>query len=175
MCDSSGVIAQLVERLNGIEEVWGSNPHGSIFTSGMDQKRYSTGTKGRLMKHADECREIIQRHSPNAALALEFIEFLDPGAEDRVWQRFEKPIDVLPTLEGWLDGEDPAPAKPEPSSGVSSLRAKLPSPADLRISSALHRTRSWLEENTTRREMEKMSAIEAAEATLKRLAFELQA
>ncbi len=26
----SGVIAQLVERLNGIEEVWGSNPHGSI-------------------------------------------------------------------------------------------------------------------------------------------------
>ena len=28
--DSFGVIAQLVERLNGIEEVWGSNPHGSI-------------------------------------------------------------------------------------------------------------------------------------------------
>jgi hypothetical protein len=27
----SGVIAQLVERLNGIEEVWGSNPHGSTF------------------------------------------------------------------------------------------------------------------------------------------------
>ena len=26
---SFGVIAQLVERLNGIEEVWGSNPHGS--------------------------------------------------------------------------------------------------------------------------------------------------
>ncbi len=26
-----GVIAQLVERLNGIEEVWGSNPHGSTF------------------------------------------------------------------------------------------------------------------------------------------------
>ena len=25
-----GVIAQLVERLNGIEEVWGSNPHGSM-------------------------------------------------------------------------------------------------------------------------------------------------
>ena len=27
--DTLGVIAQLVERLNGIEEVWGSNPHGS--------------------------------------------------------------------------------------------------------------------------------------------------
>ena len=26
---AQGVIAQLVERLNGIEEVWGSNPHGS--------------------------------------------------------------------------------------------------------------------------------------------------
>ena len=28
---AKGVIAQLVERLNGIEEVWGSNPHGSTF------------------------------------------------------------------------------------------------------------------------------------------------
>ena len=27
--ETLGVIAQLVERLNGIEEVWGSNPHGS--------------------------------------------------------------------------------------------------------------------------------------------------
>ena len=29
MVSRFGVIAQLVERLNGIEEVWGSNPHGS--------------------------------------------------------------------------------------------------------------------------------------------------
>ena len=29
-CDSDGVLAQLVERLNGIEEVRGSNPLGSI-------------------------------------------------------------------------------------------------------------------------------------------------
>ena len=29
MVSEFGVIAQLVERLNGIEEVWGSNPHGS--------------------------------------------------------------------------------------------------------------------------------------------------
>ena len=28
-CDSDGVLAQLVERLNGIEEVRGSNPLGS--------------------------------------------------------------------------------------------------------------------------------------------------
>ena len=30
---SAGVLAQLVERLNGIEEVTGSNPVGSIFLS----------------------------------------------------------------------------------------------------------------------------------------------
>jgi hypothetical protein len=35
-----GVIAQLVERLNGIEEVWGSNPHGST-------KRFSLQRKGK--------------------------------------------------------------------------------------------------------------------------------
>jgi hypothetical protein len=29
VCDSDGVLAQLVERLNGIEEVRGSNPLGS--------------------------------------------------------------------------------------------------------------------------------------------------
>ena len=30
ICNSIGVLAQLVERLNGIEEVRGSNPLGSI-------------------------------------------------------------------------------------------------------------------------------------------------
>ena len=34
--DSNGVLAQLVERLNGIEEVRGSNPLGSILPSKMD-------------------------------------------------------------------------------------------------------------------------------------------
>ena len=49
---SFGVIAQLVERLNGIEEVWGSNPHGSmshkfIIAGGvirMGQGRFIAGT-----------------------------------------------------------------------------------------------------------------------------------
>ena len=36
MVSGFGVIAQLVERLNGIEEVWGSNPHGS--TQGAEHK-----------------------------------------------------------------------------------------------------------------------------------------
>jgi hypothetical protein len=34
--ETLGVIAQLVERLNGIEEVWGSNPHGSTKRSWRD-------------------------------------------------------------------------------------------------------------------------------------------
>ena len=28
---TSGAIAQLGERLHGMQEVWGSSPHGSIF------------------------------------------------------------------------------------------------------------------------------------------------
>ena len=41
-----GVIAQLVERLNGIEEVWGSNPHGSMshkFNFARGEKRMGRG------------------------------------------------------------------------------------------------------------------------------------
>ena len=40
-----GVIAQLVERLNGIEEVWGSNPHGSTKRSSfMERGSIGLGT-----------------------------------------------------------------------------------------------------------------------------------
>ena len=41
--ETLGVIAQLVERLNGIEEVWGSNPHGSTkcFSLRRKGKRWS--------------------------------------------------------------------------------------------------------------------------------------
>jgi hypothetical protein len=76
----------------------------------MQDKRYSTGTKGRLHKHADECREIIHRSAPDFALATEFIQSLDPSGDHALWQKFRLPSDVVPHLEAWLRGED-APAE----------------------------------------------------------------
>ena len=41
---NKGVIAQLVERLNGIEEVWGSNPHGSTIVINSDFQTINVAT-----------------------------------------------------------------------------------------------------------------------------------
>ena len=40
-CDSDGVLAQLVERLNGIEEVRGSSPLGSMLLIWSELKNHS--------------------------------------------------------------------------------------------------------------------------------------
>lgn len=77
----------------------------------MEQRKYSTGTKGRLKKHSDECREFIQAHSPSFSLANEFIESIDPDREDKAWQRFMSPECILPELQAWLQGEPPPPPK----------------------------------------------------------------
>lgn len=77
----------------------------------MEQRKYSTGTKGRLKKHSDECREFIHSHSPSFGLANEFIQSIDPEREDRAWQRFMSPESILPELEAWLQGEPPPPQK----------------------------------------------------------------
>jgi len=90
----------------------------------MEQRKYSTGTKGRLKKHSDECREFIHSHSPSFSLANEFIESIDPERENRAWQRFMSPESVLPELEAWLQGEAPPPPK-------NSLHPKLISGAQL--------------------------------------------
>lgn len=53
---SSGVLAQLVERLNGIEEVTGSNPVGStpFFPIGRTDD-YAKPTVGAVIRVYDEC------------------------------------------------------------------------------------------------------------------------
>jgi hypothetical protein len=90
----------------------------------MEQRKYSTGTKGRLKKHSDECREFIHSHSPSFSLANEFIESIDPEREDNAWQRFMAPESILPELEAWLHGEPPPPPR-------NSLHPKVISGAQL--------------------------------------------
>ena len=85
----------------------------------MEQRKYSTGTKGRLKKHSDECREFIHSHSPSFSLAVEFIESIDPDREDKAWQKFMSPASILPELEAWLQGDAPPP---QPNSILPGVR-----------------------------------------------------
>ena len=96
----------------------------------MEQRKYSTGTKGRLKKHSDECREFIHSHSPSFGLANEFIESIDPEREDQAWQRFMSPESVLPELEAWLQGEPPPPPK-------NAIHPKVQTAAELAKESSL--------------------------------------
>lgn len=118
----------------------------------MEPRRYSTGTKGRLARHADACRDLVHRSAPGFHLATEFIESIDPAGDDGAWQRFEEPDDLLPFLRSWLRGEDP-PAKPA---------TKTPPPPQAFLRLARH----WLDSPSTRTHLSTLEPLEAAERML---------
>jgi hypothetical protein len=129
----------------------------------VEPRKYSSGTKGRLKMHADQCRGAIHAHSPNFHLAVEFIESIDPEKEDQVWQRFEPPEQVLPLLQAWLAGEE------TPSKSESPLTRVLPASqmnTDPKTEAAVRKTRTWVQENSTR--LGNMPALDAIEEVLGR-------
>ena len=113
--------------------------------------------------HADQCREAIRANSPNFSLAVEFIESLDPEKEDRVWQRFQTPEDVLPELEAWLSGGE-VPAEAVKSPLVPASRLAAPDPKLARL---VRETRDWVEENAGA--LSARTPLEAVEMVLRRL------
>lgn len=127
----------------------------------METRKYSTGTKGRLKQHADQCREAIHAHSPNFQLAVEFIESIDPEKEDQVWQRFEPPEQVLPLLQAWLAGEEPPAASAIPPARLVPASRLKPDP---KIEAAIRKTRAWVEQNSAR--LGAMPAMDAIEEVL---------
>ena len=130
----------------------------------MEHRKYSTGTKGRLKMHADQCREAIHAHSPNFHLAVEFIESIDPDKEDQAWQRFEPPEQVLPLLQAWLAGEaPPAMNATPPARLIPASRLK----SDPKIEAAIRKSRAWIEQNSTR--LAAMPALDAIEEVLGQL------
>ena len=76
---SRGVLAQLVERLNGIEEVRGSNPLGSTFVGTLEFKEVerSAGHKIPLMLEKRAC-PVLQ-------------PYIGRGSDESVWQRTPQP------------------------------------------------------------------------------------
>jgi hypothetical protein len=126
----------------------------------VEPRKYSTGTKGRLKMHADQCREAIHANAPNFHLAVEFIESIDSEKEDRVWQRFQTPEDVLPELEAWLSGGEPPVEKPKaPLVPASRLPVK-----DAKLAGVLKETREWVQENAGA--LSELAPLEAIEKVL---------
>jgi len=148
----------------------------------MEPRKYSTGTKGRIKMHSDKCKEFIQAHSPGFSLANEFIESIDPDREERVWQRFQNPEDILPDLQAWLGGDEkPSLAVPAATPSVPVLppgikpASQLAGPDALqsKADAALQRTRSWLADPDTQDQLNALTPHAAAESALQKFHREL--
>lgn len=113
--------------------------------------------------HADQCREAIHANAPNFHLAVEFIESIDSEKEDRVWQRFQTPQDVLPELEAWLSGGEMPVEKPKAPVVPAS---RLPV-TDAKLAGVLKEARGWVAENAT--ELSALTPLEAIERVFGRI------
>jgi hypothetical protein len=144
----------------------------------MEPRKYSTGTKGRLKMHSDKCKEFIQANAPSFSLANEFIESLDPDREERVWQRFQTPQEILPELQAWLGEEVAQPVEAQPFSPVIPRCPDIQPASRLRrdtekADAALQRTRTWLTDAAVQAEFAAVTPVDAAETALKRFYREL--
>lgn len=141
----------------------------------MEARKYSTGTKGRIKMHCDKCREFIHANSPSFGLANEFIASVDADGDERVWQRFQSPADILPELQEWLGVDVPKPsaeAAPRPLPGGIPAGVKVRQASGIVLEkerAALERTRVWLAAET----FEGVAAAEAAELAVRRFFKEL--
>lgn len=141
----------------------------------MEARKYSTGTKGRIKMHSDQCKEFI-RANTSFSLAAEFIQSLDADHDDSFWQRFQTPADILPELQAWLGGDVPAPAPPPsplPSApGVKGLRLAREIPESPEAA-AFRRVQAWLAEPATGKILQPLPPIEAAGIAIERFRQEL--
>ena len=144
----------------------------------MENRKYSTGTKGRLKMHSDRCKETIRSHSPNFSLATEFIASIDPDYEDTVWQRFQTPEDVIPELDQWLNGGDSTTPPPRTGPLPTEILKKVAiKPATQLVSpkkaSAMEKVRDWLHSPEGIATITPLSSLQAAKLILEKIQFEL--
>ena len=136
--------------------------------------------------HSDKCKEFIQANSPGFSLATEYIELLDPDRDEKVWQRFQNPEDILPDLQAWLSGDEPSPhpgpAKIAPAANILPPGIKparllaAASPTDVchaKADAALQRSRGWLSDSATQAHIRTLAPADAAELALQRFHREL--
>ena len=151
---------------------WTNSPNGTTL-AGMEPKKYSTGTKGRIKMHSDKCKEFI-RVNTSFSLATEFITTIDPDRDERVWQRFQAPTDILPELQEWLGVEVVKPAAPSATKppihpNVKPASQLLQDPETV----AMQKTRAWLASSAGQEKIASLAPLDAAELALQRLYREL--
>ena len=126
--------------------------------------------------HSDKCKEFI-RANTSFSLATEFIASIDPDYDERVWQRFQTPADILPELQEWLGGEVGKPAAPSATQPLV-----IPNRPDIKPASqlaqdpekaALQRTRAWLASSAGQEKIAALAPSDAAEAAVQRFYREL--
>jgi len=141
----------------------------------MEPRKYSTGTKGRLKMHCDMCKEFIRANSPTFSLAQEFIESIDPDREERAWQRFQCPEDILPDLLAWLGGGEKSPAAPAPQPARPAIQpaSQLARSTNHKADAALQKTREWLASPGGATELTSLTPDRAAESALRKFYREL--
>ncbi len=130
-------------------------------------KKYSTGTKGRLEKHADACKSLIRNQCNDFHLASEYIESIDPDRDNKTWQIYQRPEDCLPALHAWLSGGESAPAPHMPPVSPATCLPELPTD----MAAALDRVREWAQRNPTL--WENQSRDQAVDLVLNRVRKEL--
>jgi len=144
----------------------------------MEPRKYSTGTKGRIKMHSDQCKEFI-RANTSFNLAREFIDSLDPSRDERVWQRFQNAEEILPELQAWLGGSEEKPAPPVAAAAAPLIRRPdIQAGSQLlretkKFDAALQKTRSWLASAEAQAELASLNPTQAAEAALRRLDLEI--
>ena len=125
--------------------------------------------------HSDKCKEFI-RANTSFSLATEFIASLDPDHDERVWQRFQTPAEILPELQEWLGVDVGKPA------AASAGRPLVPNRPDIQPASqiaqdpekaALQRTRAWLASSAGQEKLAALAPSDAAEAAVQRFHREL--
>lgn len=111
--------------------------------------KYSSGTKGRLKRHSDACKNLIREQAPSPELAEEYLATVDPGEEDRWWQRYLAVEDCLADFQAWLRGEEPSTQPPSVEAKLARLvrggRLLEGDTWERKIDAAAGRTKRWAE------------------------------
>lgn len=148
----------------------------------MNSRKFSTGTKGRIKRHASECKTAVIQKCGHEALGSEFIMEIDPDRDDNAWQVFPTQVECLARLEVWLDGVGGKQEQPQTSNEaiiMSELSAKLAKreaaitkKSDVLL--AIDEVRNWAESAEGARELEGLSSKGIAKYILGRLELILE-
>lgn len=144
------------------------------------EKKYSTGTKGRLKKHADDCTAVVRLACQEHSLALEFIKLHDPDYKDSNWQKFTSVAQCKAAVAEWL-GEEPPKEDIQTTVNVETIKETLAKRAKTdkfiahsEVMTLLDQESNWIASPEGLKELEVFSKEEALTYIIGRLQIKLE-